>query len=172
MSEAFDPRQLVSSKQLGAVLGLTERRVQQLESEQIFQNVGKGRSKRYHLDTAIQAVLEKSETDAKRSVAEASTSRELFEAERARKLKLDNDQTESLLVETPDAIAAIDAIFGEVRTALAGIAPRFTEDVAERRRLDDAIDAILTDLADRLDKAVAALRTGSDPAAADAADDA
>ena len=172
MAATFDARQLVSSAQLGSVLGVTERRVQQLEAESIFQNVGKGRSKRYHLADAIQAVLAKSEADARRAAQDASTSRELFESERARKLKLENDTREALLIETPDAIAAIDRIFGEVRTALSGVAPRFTEDIAERRRLDDVIDAILTDLAARLDQAGADLQEGRDPLAADAADDA
>lgn len=172
MAATFDPQQLVSSGQLGAVIGVTERRVQQLEAESIFTNQGRGRSKRFQLAAAVQAFLAKSEMDARSAYMDASTSREQFEAERARKLKLENDTRESLLVETPDAIAAIDRIFGEVRTALAGIAPRFTEDVAERRRLDDVIDAVLTDLATRLDKAGAALQEGRDPLEADAADDA
>lgn len=167
---SFDHRQHVSSSQLGAVLGLTERRVQQLEAELIFANVGTGRSKRYVLADAVQALLAKSEMDARRAANEASTSREMFESERARKLKLENDQREALLIETPDALSAIDRIFGEVRTALAGIAPRFTEDVAERRRLDDAIDTILADLVGRLDEAGTALSEGRDPLAADAAD--
>ena len=172
MSGDFDPRQLVSSLQLGQVLGLTERRVQQLEAESLFRNVGKGRSKRYRLDEAVQALLAKSEIDAKRIVETASTSREMFEAERARKLKLENDQNEAMLLETPTALSAIDMIFGEVRTALAGISARYSEDVAERRRLDDVIDQTLADLSDRLGKAGAALAAGRDPFAADATHDA
>lgn len=172
MPPSFDPKMLVSSKQLGAVIGITERRVQQLENESVFRSVGETRLNRYHLDEAVQALLAKLDADAKRAAETASTSRELFEAERARKLKLENDRNEGLLIETPDAIAAIDHIFGEVRTALAGIAPRYTEDVAERRRLDDAIDSILTDLANRLDEGITALKSGGDPLAAYAADDA
>lgn len=168
----FDAKQLLSSSQLGAVLGLTERRIQQLESESVFVNVGKGRSKRFRLDHAVQAMVRKSEIEAQEAAASASTSRELFEAERARKLKLANDQAEALLVETPDALAAIDRIFGEVRTGLAGIPPRFTEDVAERRRLEDAIDAALAAIAGRLEQASAALQEGRDPLGADAALDA
>lgn len=162
----FNPRQLVSSGQLGEVLGMTERRVQQLEAEGILTNVGKGRSKRYELSEAVQAIIARSEASfaAANSV---STSRELFEAERARKLKFENDQREALLIDQQDALAAIDRIFGEVRTGLAGIAAKVTDDVAYRRKIDDAIDITLADIANRLDQSAAALREGRDPLAAD-----
>ena len=165
---AFDPQMQLSSAELGALLGITERRVQQLETESVFANVGRGRSKRFVLCEAVRAWKEKSETDAGLAIAGASTSREMFEAERARKLKLANDQQEAMLVETPDAIAAIDFIFGETRTALAGIASRFTEDLAERRRLEDVIDQALTDLTARVAKAGSDLEEGRDPLATDA----
>lgn len=172
MPAGFDPRLVVSSGQLGAVLGLTERRVQQLEAESVFTNVGRGRSKRYHLADAVQAYCEKSEADLRRAAQEGTNSRELFEQERARKLKLENDQREALLVETPDAIAAIDRIFGEVRTALASIPARLTDDVTERRRIENEFDAVLSDLATRLDQAGAALQEGRDPLEAGAEDNA
>lgn len=172
MTGGFDPNQTISSSQLGDVLGMTERRVQQLEAESVFENVGKGRSKRYRLADAVQALLAKSQMDGKRAAETSSSSREMFEAERARKLKLENDQNEAMLLETPMALSAIDMIFGEVRTALAGISARYSEDVAERRRLDDVIDTALADLTDRLGKAGAALAAGRDPFAADAAHDA
>ncbi len=168
----FDPRATVSSAELAAVFGLTERRIQQLEAESVFKNVGTGRSKRFRLADAVQAMLRKSEIAAAEAAQSASTSREAFEAERARKLKYQNDQAEALLVETPDALAAIDAIFGEVRTALVGIPSRHTEDLAERRRLQDAIDTSLEELVGKLEKAGAALETGRDPLAAGEADDA
>lgn len=163
----FNARHIVSSSELAAVFGLTERRIQQLEAESVFTNVGKGRSKRFVLSDAVQAMQRKSEMAAAEAAQSASSSREMFEAERARKLKLENDQREALLVETPDALAAIDAIFGEVRTALAGIPARYTEDLAERRRLEDAIDTTLADISGRLDKAGTALAEGRDPLAAD-----
>lgn len=168
----FDPKALVSSAEMAAVLGVTERRVQQLEAESVFANVGKGRSKRYVLADAVQAWKAKAEADAKTQAASASTSREMFEAERARKLKIENDTREALLVETPDAIAAIDRIFGEVRTSLGAIPARLSEDVAERRRIEDVIADTLDELAKRLDEAGAALQEGRDPLEAGEAHDA
>lgn len=162
----FDPKALVSSAELAEVLGVTERRVQQLEAESVFANVGKGRSKRFVLADAVQAWKEKSEADARRDAMSASTAREMFEAERARKFKIDNDLKANILVTVDDAMAAVDRIAGEIRTALAGIAPRLSNDPVERRRIDDQIDAILNDLADRLDQAGSALQEGRDPLAA------
>lgn len=159
----MDPRQLVSSKQLGEVLGLTERRVQQLEAESILINVGKGRNKRYRLADAVQAVLAKSEADARAAIADASTSREMFEAERARKLKLENDKREALLVQTPSALAAIDVIVGHVAGALEQLPSQLSEDVGERRRIENVIDNVRADLARRLEQAGAALEEGRDP---------
>ena len=106
------------------------------------------------------------ETEVK-GAQDAATSREAFEAERARKLKLENDNREALLMDTSDGLAAIDHIFGEVRTGLAGIAAKASDDVAMRRRIDDAIDTILADMAKRFDQAGAALRSGRDPLASD-----
>lgn len=169
----LDPNMIVSSAELAAVLGITERRVQQLEAESVFANVGKGRSKRFVLSAAVQAWKEKSETDARGEAMSALTSREAFEAERARKLKLENDTREALLIETPDAIAGIDYIFGEVRTELAGIPTRHhPEDLTERRRLENDIDKALGGIVARLEKAATAIEAGRDPLAADAADNA
>ena len=169
---SFDPKAELSSAQLAAVIGVTERRVQQLEAEGIFRNVGKGRSKRFILADAVQAFAKKSEMDARDEAALPGTSRAQIEIEQARKLKLANDTADALLVQTADALAAVDHITGEIRTGLAGIPARFTDDLTERRRLDDLIDVVLTEISGRFEQAGAALREGRDPLEADAAADA
>lgn len=165
---SFDPHARISSSQLAEVLGLTERRVQQLEAEGVFRNVGEGRSKRFVLSDAVRAWKEKSEIEADEAIQSASTSREAFEFERARKMKLENDQREALLIETPDALAAIDLIVGQITTGLAGIPARYTDDLAERRKLEELHADVLRELSDRHEQAGAALREGRDPLEADA----
>ncbi|OYW56794.1 MAG: hypothetical protein B7Y80_01545 [Hyphomicrobium sp. 32-62-53] len=162
----------VSAAELGAILAsppLGDRWLRELADRGFLVKVGRAR---YDLAKSVQGYLRfVRETEVTAAVT-AATSREAFEAERARKLKLENDQRQAMLVETPDALAAIDHIFGQVRTALAGLPPRISEDVAERRRIENAIDATLADLAGRLDEASAALREGRDPLAASGENDA
>lgn len=156
----------ISAAELGAILAappLGDRWLRELADRGFLVKVGRAR---YDLAKSVQGYLRfVRETEVTAAVT-AATSREAFEAERARKLKLENDQRQAMLVETPDALAAIDHIFGQVRTALAGLPPRISEDVAERRRIENAIDATLADLSGRLDEAGAALREGRDALAA------
>lgn len=159
----------ISTTELAFLCGLTERRVQQLAELGVFEKVRRGRFKRKAAAKAYTDYSVKSEIDRR---VEGLNSKEQFEAERARKLKNENDARERLLIEMPAALAAIDLIFGEVRTALSGIAARYTEDVAERRRLEDEIDQVLADLANRLDQAVSFAKSGSADLTADAKDDA
>ena len=161
MAAKFDPLQKLSSGELGAVLGLTERRVQQLEDEGVLRNVGSGRSKRFVLADAVQAMLLKSEMDAQQ--ADVGSSREKFEAARALKLELANAENQKRLVPTEIAVAAIEHIVGMMRTDLAAVPARITEDVALRRRATDAIDTVLGGLAKRMAKAGDAVRSGIDP---------
>lgn len=156
----------ISAAELGAILAsppFGDRWLRELADKGYLVKVGRAR---YDLAKSVQGYIRfVRETEVTAAVS-ASTSREAFEAERARKLKLENDQRQAMLVETPDALAAIDHIFGQVRTALAGLPARITEDVAERRRIENAIDATLADLSGRLDEAGAALREGRDALAA------
>lgn len=168
----FDPRAKVSSAQLAAVIGVTERRVQQLEAETVFANVGQGRSKRFVLADAVQALLAKSEAEARTAAQSASTSRDQFEAERARKLKIDNDRQENILTYTDSAVAGLDRIVGEVRTWLSALPSQITEDVAERRRIEDVVNVSMAELAARLRDVGSALRAGRDPSDAGSAHDA
>lgn len=165
---SFDPHVQVSSADLAQVLGMTERRVQQLEKEGVFKNVAEGRNKRFRLSDAVQAWKKKSEIEAERTIQESTGSDDLFKSERARKLKLENDLTEGTLLETDSAIAAIDHIVGQIRTGLAGIPARYTDDLVERRKLEMLHDDVLRDLSARNEQAGAALREGRDPLEADA----
>jgi hypothetical protein len=82
--------------------------------------------------------------------------------ERARKLRNENDKDERITLRTDDAIAALDAIVGPIKSELAGVAPQVTDDIHERRRIEDAIDAVLDQVAKRFDKACADLLAGRD----------
>ncbi len=164
---------LVSSEKLSEILGLTDRRVRQLVEEGVLKDRGRGRAKRFALPESVQAWGDYREKSAiERVGATANPARADFDFERARKLKLENDTSEALLIPTPEAVAAFDAIFGEVRTSVSSIRAQATDDVALRRRIEDACDTILTDLVRRCEQVVANMEAGKDPIPADAADDA
>jgi phage terminase Nu1 subunit (DNA packaging protein) len=165
---SFDAHTTLNSEQLGAVLGLTGRRVQQLETESIFPNVGNGRNKRFILSESVQSFVEfVKKSEIARLEATQDPDKLSFEAERTRKLRLENDLKENLLVETPDAIAAVDVIVGMLRTDLSAIPARVSDDVALRRLVENEIDAVLGALSRRFAKAASDLQSGRDPLAAD-----
>ena len=163
-------REEISVKKLAAILGIGERWVQQLERQGVLKKAGHGR---YHLAESVQSYIAfKVKSEVARAVPEETDAGERVKAERARKLRLENDEKELLLVQTPDAVAALDAIVGPLRADLAGVPARVTSDVVLRRQIEDAIDSVLRGFADRSAKAGADLRAGRDPLAADDEDDA
>ncbi len=153
----------VSAAKLGAILAappLGERWLRKLADEGYL--VKSGRAE-YELAASVQGYIRRiRETEVERQVGQQNARAE-FETERARKLKLENDEREGILINTRTATAAVDFIVGVVRTELAGVPPRASEDVATRRRIENAIDDVLRALAKRLEKASAALSEGRDP---------
>jgi hypothetical protein len=132
---------------------VTERRIQQLAAQ--------GWVKRpYTVVSVVQGYIRFLQDEQRKG---SRTSEEgAVRAERARKLKLENDETEKLTLRMDDAIAALDAIVGPIKSELAGVAPQVTDDIPQRRRIEDAIDAVLDQLAKRFGKACADLLAGRD----------
>lgn len=154
-----------SAKKLGDLLGIGERWVRQLEQQGV---VVKNAYGDYDIPSSVQGYIRfKVESEIAASTDRGRGEKSDYDFERARKLKLQNDQTDNLLVPVQDAVAAVDAIFGAMRTALSGVPARVSDDVQVRRRLETEIDSVLTELADGYEQAGRALATGGDPLAAD-----
>lgn len=92
----------------------------------------------------------------------AGSAEEEVRRERARKLKLENDTHERTLIPMTEAMAAIDTVVGRMRTNIAAVPARVTDDVALRRRVETAIDAVLQKISDDLDRISAAVEAGGD----------
>lgn len=151
----------VSTTQICTAFGIGERWLRQLSDQGVMTKVKYGV---WDLPSSIQGYVRwRLESELKHAPAPLGSPKDDFERERARKLKLENDQKEALLIETADVLAAIDHIVGDIRTGLAGIPARFTRDLGERRRLEDEIDNVLEQLADRFEHASACLNAGRDP---------
>lgn len=163
-------REKISGKELGAILGIGERWVRDLEKQGVIVKLGYGE---YDLAASVQGYIRfKVESEVRAAKPSALDDRTDYERERARKLKLHNDQTENMLVPVADATAAVEGIVGYTRASLSAMPARLSDDVVLRRRVETEIDVILNGLADRLATAGRALATGGDTREADEAVDA
>lgn len=179
-AEASGAEAFVTQRALAKALGVSDRRVRQLAADKILPPprgglhdlaLCKERFRAYRSSTRANGtpVQRPRRGDGGGEGGEATGD---LEVERTRKLRLENDETERLLIRIEDAIAAIDAIVGQIPADLAAVAPRVTDDIALRRRIEDEIDHALNALARRFAKAAAALEKGHDPLGQEAADDA
>ena len=90
--------------------------------------------------------------------------------ERARKLRIENDREERLLIETEEAIATLEDIVGTIRAELSGLPVRATRDMDLRKKLEKDVAGILERTIERLGKRLAALQAGDAAFEADAED--
>lgn len=151
----------VTIAELADVLNLTVQRVNQLAAEGIIEKTRHGHARfgssvRRYIDYSVERATVKGRQG-------HGTSGERVKAERARKLKLENDVRERLLVPISDVLTALDMIVGPLKSDLAGVAARVTDDVILRRRIEDGIESALHDIADRFEKTGAAMKKGIDP---------
>lgn len=153
-----DVEQTVPVRRLASMLGLTERRVQQLADEGILPKSGRGR---YPLDAAVLAYV--------RYVQAASDGEldavEDFNTARARKMSADADIAEinaaarrGELVERRQVEREAQSVMLQIRTRLEmvsyRVAPRIVGETNERRirdAIDDEVASALTTLAEQAD---------------------
>lgn len=157
----------VSSTQMAEIMDLGVRQVQILANENVFQKVSHGKYRLKGAGKSYAKYLSKSEVDRQNG----GTSMDDLRFEQARKLRLENEQTEGALISTDLAIAAIDKILGVVQSELAGLPAQASDDVVVRRKVEDGIERILTAITGRSTKAGKALEEGRDPFEASAEDD-
>lgn len=156
----------VSTAEFARLVGLTPRRIQQVVSTGELPSAGYGKIK---LAEGVKAYVKwRVENEMKGRIADASD----LDAERTRKLRLENDETERQLLRMDDAMAALDAIVGQVPADLAAVPARVTDDITIRRKIEDEIDIALNGLSKRFFRAGADMEAGRDALGADAPDDA
>lgn len=153
----------VTAKELGWLIGIGPRRVQQLGKIEVFQKAKRGQ---YFLEGAVQAYT-KHLVESETGKVDKGKSRDSFEFERARNLKLRNDKAELTLVDMKLAVATVDFIIGELRADLSGLPARISDDLGVRRELENGIDQVLGQLAGRYEEAGEALCEGRNPFEAD-----
>lgn len=152
----------VSVQVLGDVVGVSARRINQLVKEKW---VPKSARNTISLKGGVQGYIAFLE-DRHENARPTATDDEL-RAERARKLRLENDCTEGKLVEMDEALNAIDVGFGAVRVGMAAVPARVTRDLALRQKIEDEINRALTAVAEELEKRAVLLQRGENPEAAE-----
>ena len=154
---------VIGRSDVAALLDMTERRVNQLSAEGWI-------PKPYTALTAV-AGYRKFQTDEKKKSTKTAM-REEIDRERAEKLRLENEATRRESFRRDETLECFALAVGMIRAILSGIAVRFTDDPAERRKLEDLIDAALNEIAAVFQREADALEAGNSNADDAAEDDA
>ncbi|HYD07802.1 MAG TPA: hypothetical protein VEC60_18850 [Reyranella sp.] len=154
----------VSTADLAQVLGITDRRIQQLEKTGVFRRLAHGE---WELADSVQSYLRhrlQSET-AKRSRSTGGSADARLKEVKAQREQLRLAREEGELVTLADAVFAMDQVAGAVALEVNNIPARYTRDLDERDRLRREIDAALRKVADCIGKCAKALgaRGEADP---------
>ena len=138
----------------------------QLTTDNVIKSTGRGK---YPFAASVQAYV--AWVKAAQPRAPASDAKEAVLHERARSLRLQNDEREHRLVDTEEVIAVLDEIVGTYRTELDGLPARLTRDLVDRKHLAEVVDAISNRVCDKFEQRAAELRTNGSIAVPVEADD-
>lgn len=150
---------------LGDILGVSARRINQLVIEKW---IPKSARNTISLKDGVQGYIGFLEDRHEKSRSTATDDE--LRAERARKLRLENDRTEGKLIETDAAMDAIDDICATIRIGFGALPARITRDLKMRGKIEDEVDRILTAVAAKLEDKGALLASDEDADAAEEGD--
>ena len=160
----------VSTPDLAEILGVGERRIQQLANEGVLRRLRHGE---WLVPECVQAFIKyRLDSEAEKDGRRTGSTDEKIKLVRLRREELKLAAEERDLVPLVDALGAMSEIAGAVAFNIGAVAPGFTRDVPERDRLQKAIDDALRTVADRVEELGAALRSGCEDPEADGEDDA
>jgi len=163
-AEAWAERE-VTIAELADVLNLTVQRVNQLAAEGIIEKTRHGHARfglsvRRYVDYYVHYHVERATAKGR---PEQNSLGERMLAERARKLKRENDEKEASLMKMTDVLTAIDVMVEIIQSGIASIPARVTDDPVLRGRIRDALEPVVRGLTERHRDATAALKQGRDP---------
>lgn len=152
-SKATEGPWLLTNKEFAEITGITHRRVNMLVKDGILQKHVSGKitadQVRRYMDYQIETAL-----------AKVRKEDDPLELERLRKIKLQNDETESQLIKVQEAVEAISMIFGPIQSEISSIPARVTNDLELRKLFEIETDISFNNLAKRYKEIGSALRSG------------
>ena len=156
----------ISTARVAKLLGVTPVRVRQLVTEGYIEKAGRDR---IVIEVAVQGYLRfRNEAD-RRSSKSASASR--VQDARAREIDLKVAEREGRLIDVVEHRDLFAECFGTLKAGLAGVPARLTRDMSFRRKIEQEIDDVLRQCADRFEQASADPGNAGQAAEADSGDD-
>lgn len=157
----------VSGKELGRLLGITDRWVRDLEKQGVIKRIAYRQYDPVKCSHDYWAWKIKTEVD-KISLAARDTLRDRREQEIAQRIAI-RDRT---LINFEEAMAALEAICGLFLGAVSGLPAQITREHGERTRIEGICDAVRRRLSERFAKVMEAIRAGAPVGVAEPEDDA
>lgn len=131
--------------------------------------IPKSESGKYRIIDVVQGTI-KFLTEAKKLVTKTVAASRVQEA-RANQIELSTSREAGELMEVNEALLLVDRVVGGLKVELVGLPTSFTRDRAERFKLNEMLDGILTRCADRLERETGTLKTEGKLSEDEVADD-
>lgn len=150
--------QIVNQTEMAEILGISTRRLRQLEKEDdvvIPESPGK-----FRIGTVVQAYAAYLREGAVRKTGNEGLDQ--LRAEKVLDARMTRMRKDRELIALDEALGAADELAGLFVSYLNGLPAEITKEPRERQRLNDIIDKGRLRLADRLAKKIEALRSGTE----------
>lgn len=145
----------ISADQAARLIKCTTQWLRQLVKNGYITPVGKAR---YNLVNVVHGYIDHLKDDERRTSKSAAENE--VRAERAREIKMRNDERQRLVIPVEEATEAMDYLVGKVRTVLSGIPATASRDLDLRRKIEAACNAGQKEIGDAALAASDLARTG------------
>lgn len=150
---------IVNAETLGRLLMVTDRHVQRLAKEGVFETKGRGK---YPMVPCIHAYIRHLKEENKTQTRVAGDNR-LRDA-RAKEIELRVAKSDRSIIDLSEAQDIVDKMAGAFLQSMVGLPARITRNVNERKRIENICDKVRKKLADRFAEISESVQSGVDAA--------
>ncbi|MEP0518551.1 MAG: hypothetical protein ABJO09_01065 [Hyphomicrobiales bacterium] len=147
--------EVISIKKAASMLMIGEERVRQLIKDGYIERAGRGK---VPLVSAVQGYINFRNADDRQSTKSAAESR--LRDVRSREIEIRSAEREGRLIDKEETLGFISEFLGRIRNTLAGMPARVSQNIEERRRIEDVLDRVMAEIADDCEKTAFALAAG------------
>lgn len=157
---------IVNAETLGRLLMITDRHVQRLAKEGVFEAKGRGK---YPMVPCIHAYIRHLKEENKTQTKVAGDNR-LRDA-RAREVEMRIAKSDRIIIELSEAQDIVDKMTGAFLQSIVGLPAMITRNINERKRIEKICDKVRTKLATRFSEISESVQSGIDVADASVEED-